>query len=65
MKDANHKELFRMKVRGKSFSLDPMKEEQAAYPVTVSNTETLHKRLGHFYHVTVLNMQRKELVYLT
>ena len=40
IKDANGKEVFRIKMRGKSFSLDSMKEEQVAYPVTVSNTET-------------------------
>jgi len=62
IKDANDKEVFRIKMRGKSFSLDPMEEEQAAYPVTVNNTEIWHKRLGHFHHAAVLNMQRKELV---
>ena len=48
-------------MRGKSFSLDPMEEEQAAYQATMTNTETWHKRLGHFHHTTILNMQ-KELV---
>lgn len=61
IKDVNDKEIFSIKMRGKSFSLDPMKEEQAAYPATVNSTEVWHKRLGHFHHAAVLNMQRKEL----
>lgn len=62
IKDANNKEVFRIKMRGKSFPLDPMKEKQSAYPITLSNTETWHKRLGHFHHAAVLSMQRKQLV---
>ncbi|KAI4297395.1 hypothetical protein L6164_037289 [Bauhinia variegata] len=62
IKDANDDEVFRIKMRGKSFSLDPMEEKQAAYPVVGNNTEIWHKRLGHFHHTAILNMQRKELV---
>ena len=38
-----------------------MEEEQATYTTAMTNTETWHKRLGHFHHTTILNMQ-KELV---
>ena len=62
IKDANNDEVFRIKMRNKSFSLDPMEEKQAAYPVVGNNAEIWHKRLGHFHHTTILNMQRKELV---
>ena len=62
IKNANDKEVFRIKMRGKSFSLDLIKEEQAAYPIAMSNIETWHKRLGHFHHAAVLSMQRKQLV---
>ena len=53
IKDVNDKEIFNIKTRGKSFSFDPLEEEQTAYPVTVSNTEVWHKRLDHLHHVTV------------
>ena len=39
IKDVNDKEIFNIKMKGKSFSFDPLKEEQEAYPVTVNNIE--------------------------
>ena len=63
IKDVNDKEIFSIKMRGKSFSFNPLKEEQATYPTTVNSTEAWHKRLGHFHHTAVLNMQRKEFVH--
>ena len=53
IKDINDKEIFNIKMKDKSFSFDPLKEEQAAYPVIVNNTEVWHKRLGHFHHADV------------
>ena len=53
IKDVNNKKIFNIKRRGKSFSFDPLKEEQAAYSVTVNNAEVWHKRLGHFHHAAV------------
>ena len=63
IKDENNDEVFGIKMRNKSFSLDPMEENQAAYPVVGNNAEIWHKRLGHFHHTTILIMQRKELVH--
>jgi len=57
IKDVNDKEIFNIRRRGKSFSFDPLEEEQAAYPVTINNIEVWHKRLGHFHHAVMLNMQ--------
>ena len=53
IKDVNDKKNFDIKIRGKSFSFDPLKEERVAYSVTVNNTKVWHKRLGHFHHATV------------
>ena len=39
IKDVNDKEIFNIKMRGKSFSFDPLKEEQTTYPITVNNTK--------------------------
>ena len=61
IKDANNKEMFSIKMSGRSFTLGPMEEEQVAYPATENSTMIWHKRLGHFHHAAVLNMQRKEL----
>nr|GLL19817.1 Retrovirus-related Pol polyprotein from transposon TNT 1-94 [Ipomoea trifida] len=46
IKDTYDNDVIRIKMRGKSFLLDPMEEEQAAYTATTTNTETWHKRLG-------------------
>ncbi|XP_074325553.1 uncharacterized protein LOC141663664 [Apium graveolens] len=47
--------------RGKSFPLDPMEEEQAAYSAITTSAELWHKRMGHFHHAALPNMQRKDL----
>ena len=43
IKDVNDKEISSIKKRGKSFSFDPLKEEQVAYPATVNSTEAWPK----------------------
>lgn len=54
--------MFKVKMRSKSFSFDPMKEEQAAFPVTTSSTDLWHRRLGHFHHSGMNYMLRNQLV---
>ncbi|RDY08842.1 putative microtubule-binding protein TANGLED, partial [Mucuna pruriens] len=49
-------------MKGKNFALDPMKEEQTTFSATNIHTEVWHKRLGHFNHTTVVNLQRMKLV---
>ena len=61
IKDATDKEMFKVKMKGKGFSVDPLQEEQVACYIFPSITETWHKRLGHSHHVAVLNLHRKEL----
>nr|GMC55548.1 Retrovirus-related Pol polyprotein from transposon TNT 1-94 [Ipomoea batatas] len=63
IKDIYDNDVIRIKMRGKSFLLDPMEEEQAAYTATTTNKETRHKRLGHFHHAAILNMQKRKLVH--
>ena len=36
--NVNDREIFNIKMRGKGFSFNPLKEEQTAYPVNVNNT---------------------------
>ena len=49
-------------MKGKSFLLDPLEEEQASFTATKVDAEVRHKRLGHFNHIAMVNVQRKELV---
>ncbi|KAA8550126.1 hypothetical protein F0562_001810 [Nyssa sinensis] len=39
IKDAADQEIFKVRMRGKSFSLDPMEENQAAFPISESMTQ--------------------------
>ncbi|KAA8531791.1 hypothetical protein F0562_006492 [Nyssa sinensis] len=39
IKDAAGQEIFKVRMRGKSFSLDPMEENQAAFPISESTTQ--------------------------
>lgn len=61
IKDANNNHVFKVKMRAKSFALDPLEEEQAAFSATKVNAEIWHKRLGYFNHKAVINLQRNEL----
>jgi len=62
IKDAHDNDVFKVKRKGKSIALDPMKEEQITLPTTNVQTEVWHKRLGHFNHTNVVNLQRMEVV---
>lgn len=59
IKDAEGKDVFRVLMRGKSFTLE---QEQIAYYAKKANAEVWHKRLGHFHHAAVMNLQKKNLV---
>nr|CAN70970.1 hypothetical protein VITISV_009201 [Vitis vinifera] len=45
--DANGQEVFKVKMRYKSFSFDPIEEKQVAYSTEENVTQKWHKRLGH------------------
>ncbi|KAH9780091.1 hypothetical protein KPL71_007943 [Citrus sinensis] len=62
IKDAKDREVFKVQMKGKSFALDLMKEEQASVHREDSNTLIWHKRLGHFHHITLLYMKKNNLV---
>jgi len=54
IKDASGQEMFKVKMRGKSFTLYPLEEKQTAFTVKESVTEIWHKRLGHYHHQGLL-----------
>jgi len=45
-------------MKGKSFSLDLMEEEQDADLSSVNITELGHKKMSHFNHAALLNMKK-------
>ena len=57
IKDASGKDLFNVKKEGKSFALN-----LTAFISRVSATKIWHKRLRHFHHRGLLQMQSKKLV---
>ncbi|KAH9805142.1 hypothetical protein KPL71_002337 [Citrus sinensis] len=59
IKDADGKDIFRVKMKGKSFVLNPLKDEQNAFPIKENITELWHKRLGHYHHQGLLQMKSK------
>ena len=58
IQDAKGYDLFKIKMKGKIFSLDLMEEAQAAVSSPISATELWHKRLGHFNHVALLYVKK-------
>ena len=56
------KDVFKVKMKAKSFALNLMEEEQMAFPSIASNVELWHKRLGYFHYDGLLYMQKHNLV---
>ncbi|GMI94896.1 hypothetical protein HRI_003159000 [Hibiscus trionum] len=59
IKDAANQDIFKVKIKGKSFALNPLEEEQTAFPIKENITEVWHKRLGHYHHQGLLQMKFK------
>ena len=62
IKDAKGRNVFKVKMRAKSYALNLMEEEQIAFSSTCNNIELWHKRLKHFHLVGLLYMQKHALV---
>jgi len=63
IKDANNIEMINVQMKGKSFALDLMNEEQqVAVHKEDDNTMIRHKRLGHFHHHALLFMKKNNMV---
>lgn len=58
IKDAKGKDVFKVKMKAKSFALNLMENEQATIANHVSNVDLWCKRLRHFHHVGLLYMQK-------
>ena len=62
IKDSEGKEVFKVQMKGKSFALNFMNNEQASMHKEVTNTMLWHKRLGHFHHAALIFMKKNNLV---
>jgi hypothetical protein len=62
IKDADGHDIFKVKMKGKSFALNPLEEEQTAFPIKENITGVWHKRLGHYHHKGLLQMKSKMMV---
>ena len=62
IKDAEGREVFNIKMKGKSFALNMLEDEQIAAAQHENNTMLWHKRLGHFHHNVVLYMKKNQIV---
>jgi transposase InsO family protein len=61
IKDSDGKDIFKVKMRGKSFALNPLEEEQIAFQMKENVTDLWHKRLGHYHHQGLLQLKSKEM----
>ncbi|OAY61756.2 hypothetical protein MANES_01G103601v8 [Manihot esculenta] len=59
--DPEGREVFRIKMKGKSFVLDMLEQEQTFVAQRDNNTMLWHKRLGHFHHNVVLFMKKTQM----
>ncbi|KAL4318060.1 hypothetical protein GQ457_18G019390 [Hibiscus cannabinus] len=59
IRDAANQDIFKVTMEGKSFILNPLEEEQIAFPIKENITEVWHKRLGHYHHQGLLQMNFK------
>ncbi|XP_060211697.1 uncharacterized protein LOC132639253 [Lycium barbarum] len=62
IKDVEGNNLFKVMMKAKRFTLDPLENEQKSYSAIKINAEVWHKWLIHFNHAALLNLQRRDLV---
>ena len=62
IKDAEDREVFNIKMKGKSFALNMLEDEQVVVAQHENNTMLWHKILGHFHHNVVLYMKKNQIV---
>ncbi|KAL2349051.1 hypothetical protein Fmac_003051 [Flemingia macrophylla] len=56
---AKEQDIFKVKMKGESFSLGLTEEVQAAISSAVNKTELWHDRLGHFNHASLLYIKER------
>ena len=61
IKDAAGQDIFKVKMKGKSFTLNPLEEEQAVFSLKEDLTKIWHKRLGHHHQQGLQQLTEKGL----
>ncbi|KAL4035165.1 hypothetical protein IC575_003845 [Cucumis melo] len=56
IKDAANQDIFKVKMKRKSFSLNPLEEEQSVFALKEDVTQLWHKRVGHYHHQGLLQL---------
>ncbi|KAF9661320.1 hypothetical protein SADUNF_Sadunf19G0055800 [Salix dunnii] len=59
----NGEEILKERMKGISFSFDPIKDELIAFSTIASNTKMWHKRLCHYHLQTMQTVKDKELTW--
>ena len=54
--------VFRIKMKAKSFTLNLMEEEQRVFSTKICCDELWHKRVAHFHHIGLMFLQKQNLV---
>ena len=62
IKNEKGKDVLKVSMKGKSFALNPLMEEQIAFLAKGNVTDLWHKRLGHYHYQGLLKMKSKEMV---
>ena len=57
IKDSDNKEMFKVKMRGRSFSLNLLDDEQATIVRFENDSKLCNKRLEHYHHDSILFMK--------
>ncbi|KAM3250823.1 hypothetical protein P3L10_004893 [Capsicum annuum] len=61
IKDSDNKEIFKFKMRGRSFSLNLLDDEQATIVRLENDSELCNKRPEHYHRDTILFMKENQL----
>ena len=61
IKDVVGQDIFKVKMKGKSFALNPLEEEQVVFSLKENLTEIWHKRLEHYHHQVLFAVERKRV----
>ncbi|TYK19521.1 Retrovirus-related Pol polyprotein from transposon TNT 1-94 [Cucumis melo var. makuwa] len=51
-----NQDIFKVKMKRKSFSLNPLEEEQSVFALKEDVTQLWHKRVGHYHHQGLLQL---------
>ncbi|KAL4379963.1 hypothetical protein GQ457_02G041430 [Hibiscus cannabinus] len=61
IENATGQKMFEVEMKGRSFSLNPMQEEQSTFLAKESTIMMWHKRLGHYHHQGIVKMKSKSM----